>query len=115
MQQTTIESTATEGLKQEVMLQLMINASLKPEDAKLEKITAHAFFFFAGFEIIGALMILEAHAMDPEIRARLQDEIDQVINGNDPVIYEKINQLRHTVSGQNLHKEVRVAASHAKE
>ncbi|EFN77010.1 Cytochrome P450 9e2 [Harpegnathos saltator] len=100
--ETTIKTRDEQGITRPDMLQLMMESRSKKGGKKeltIEDMTSQAFsFFFGGFDSTSTLMCFAAHeiAVNEEVRKRLQDEIDQVLeetNGQAP--YEAINQMEY--------------------
>ncbi|EFN76510.1 Cytochrome P450 9e2, partial [Harpegnathos saltator] len=96
--ETTIKIRDDKSIVRPDMLQLMIENRDKQNDKKeltIEDMTSQAFiFFFGGFETTSTLMSFAAHeiAVNEDVRKRLQDEIDQVLEDtNGQVSYEAIN------------------------
>ncbi|XP_033230552.1 cytochrome P450 9e2-like [Belonocnema kinseyi] len=100
--ESTISIRDKEGISRPDMLQLMME-NRKNEKSKveltLEEMTAQAFiFFFGGFDTTSTNMSFAAHelAVNPEIQARLQGEIDKVLrNTNGDPSYEAINGMEY--------------------
>ncbi|CAD6227307.1 GSCOCT00006096001.2-RA-CDS [Cotesia congregata] len=97
----TIELRDQQGIYRPDMIQLMMEArnssDLKKPELSIQKMTAQAFiFFFAGFDTTSKLMCFDAHeiATNPEVQARLQDEIDQVLEYYGEPTYEAINNMQ---------------------
>ncbi|XP_032682991.1 cytochrome P450 9e2-like [Odontomachus brunneus] len=100
--ETTIRTRDEKGIVRPDMLQLMMESRGK-KDSKgkltIEDMTTQAFtFFFGGFDSTSTLMCFAAHeiAVNEDIRKRLQDEIDQVLedtNGQAP--YDAVNGMEY--------------------
>ncbi|XP_025157108.1 cytochrome P450 9e2 [Harpegnathos saltator] len=100
--ETTIKIRDDKSIVRPDMLQLMIENRDKQNDKKeliIEDMTSQAFiFFFGGFETTSTLMSFAAHeiAVNEDVRKRLQDEIDQVLEDtNGQVSYEAINNMEY--------------------
>nr|XP_012223632.1 PREDICTED: uncharacterized protein LOC105672931 [Linepithema humile] len=84
------------------MLQLMMESRGKRGPGKeltIEDMTSQAFiFFFGGFDTVSTLMCFAVHeiAVNPNIQAKLRDEIDQVLKTtNGDLTYEAVNGTQY--------------------
>lgn len=100
--ETTIRTRDEKGIVRPDMLQLMMESRGKKDgkkDLTIEDMTCQAFiFFFAGFDSTSTLISFVAHeiAVKEEIRRRLQNEIDQVLEEtNGQPSYEVINNMEY--------------------
>jgi len=99
--ETTIATRDVEHITRPDMLQLMMDIRGKEgrRELDIDDMTAQAFiFFFGGFDTTSTAMCFAAHeiAANPEVQARLQQEIDQVLEeSKGEVSYDAINRLEY--------------------
>ncbi|XP_032665501.1 cytochrome P450 9e2-like [Odontomachus brunneus] len=100
--QTTIATRDAKNITRPDMIQLMMDIRGKRENERelsIDDMVAQAFvFFLGGFETTSTAMSFIAHelAANPDIQAKLQHEIDEVLENSDgEVTYETINGLKY--------------------
>ncbi|KAL0100762.1 hypothetical protein PUN28_019264 [Cardiocondyla obscurior] len=97
----TIATRDAEHITRPDMLQLMMDIRGKDacRELDIDDMVAQAFvFFFGGFDTSSTAMCFAAHeiAVNPEVQARLQQEIDKVLEeSNGEVSYEAINHMEY--------------------
>ncbi|XP_020280578.1 cytochrome P450 9e2-like [Pseudomyrmex gracilis] len=100
--QNTIKARDAQNIVRPDMLQLMMESRGKRGPGKeltIEDMTSQAFIFFlGGFDTISVTMCFAAHelAVNPDIQARLRDEIDDVLKStNGTLTYEALNTMQY--------------------
>ncbi|XP_032682992.1 cytochrome P450 9e2-like [Odontomachus brunneus] len=98
--ETTIKIRNAQGIVRPNIMQLMIeNRDEKESKLTIEDMMSQAFiFFFDAFKSSSTLMCFAAHeiAVDKDMRKRLQNEIDQVLEDtNGQLSYEATNSMEY--------------------